>query len=102
MNLTEATWLKFTEIKNGSTRGRTFESTPEKYINSMYDVYSIDDFGADFESLSVEKQLDVCIDLKNEANASHTYYEIPKIYTCKICGSEFDDGDDAEECCIEE
>ena len=89
--LTDQTFLRFTEIKNGSVRSKTFETTAgsyiaavrddspnafEEYLERAYDADKEPQFIDTFETLSIEDQLDACIDSNNDCNASNTTWEL--------------------------
>jgi hypothetical protein len=92
--LTNDTLLSFTEIKNGSATGKTFENTATDYINAVraedcdseidreferlrekhFDETSKANYTT-FEELPVEEQLALCIERNNDRYASRTTYE---------------------------
>ncbi|TVM02739.1 MAG: hypothetical protein CV087_08730 [Candidatus Brocadia sp. WS118] len=96
MTINYETFLEFTEIKNGHATGKTFINTAGAYIDA---VRSADDgssgifpqligigeadedgdyaeYHDPFNDLTVEDQLELCIERNNDSYASRTTYKI--------------------------
>jgi len=89
------TTLNFTETKNGHATGKTSTNTAGVYINAVRNSgagetqfgnlmkpTAHDEDGEvtawhdAFHDLSVQEQLDLCIEVNSESYASHTTYEV--------------------------
>jgi len=93
-NITNDTLLEFIETKNGHANGITFTNSAGGYISAIRNKGISDkfeqlvlatkfdeegeavEFHDKFDDLSLEEQLELCIDVNGERYASRTSYKI--------------------------
>ena len=92
--LTNDTLLTFTETKNGHATGKEFNNTVKGYIDAVRNAGNSDtfeqlvepvkfdedgeaeEFHDKFDDLTLEQQLDLCVQVNGERYASQTSYKI--------------------------